>query len=461
MKKGQIMIKTIQLISQHSQIKELGNALKYDILTELIRTAATCQQLANIFELSKQKMHYNLNKLVEEGLLEIVEDEANNGKEVYYRATAKNYVLDFALGEHLGDSLINSRGVINSILEGEYHLRLSHIATRILRDALKLKPRQKLLVVTGKYNLPLVEKILLEAGRMNIRCTMLYQDSEMLKAKYDEYSLTAFNADYEHLNRLLRTHDVYLNLNGESRFVELKDSEKQKLRLNHFNKSRQIIQDKRIRVAVMPGLLNDTLSAKAIESELQFWQALDIDFQQLSDHTLQVCEDFATKEFLELCSRDSKLRFSIQRILAECGSFSDSKYQSPVINFPGGEILMVPQPGSMSGIIEGDVAYAFGEKILQPRLEIENNEIKSFSAVANEALLSKAITSGGSDGRKVALVCLGTNDNIRLENIDLSFKHKTKGLVTVYWGENRSLGGEVAGHNEWFIQIDNPKLKNI
>ncbi len=453
------MIKKLQLISKHSQIKELGNALKYDMLKELIRGAATCQQLSSLFSISKQKIHYNLNKLLEEKLIEVDDDGADNGKEVYYRATAKNYVLDFSLGEHIGAGLINSRGVINNILEGEYRLNLSDIAARILRDALKLKARERLLVVTGKYNLPLVEKIMLEAGRMNVRCTMIYQDLEILKAKYEEYSLAAFNADYEQFNKLLKTHHVYLNLNGEARFLDLPDKEKQKLRTRHFSQSRRIIQEKKIRVAVMPGLLNDTLSDKAIESEMQFWQALDIDFQALCQRTVSMCRSFSDKEFVDVKSGESSLRFQIKRILAECGSFSDSEFQSPVINFPGGEILMVPQPMSMNGVIEGDVAFISGKQILKPRLEIKNNEITTFSAAANEDLIAKAIVAGGMDGRKVALVCMGTNDNIGLENIDNSYKQKASGLITVYWGENRSLGGDVSGTSEWFIQIENPNLK--
>jgi hypothetical protein len=177
------MIKNLQLITKHSQIKELGNELKYKMLIELIRGSATCQQLASIFDTSKQKIHYNLLKLMEENLIEVADDVGKNGKEVYYRATAKNYVLDFSVGEHLGNSLINSRGVISNILEGEYHLNLAHIAAKILKDSLKLKSRQRLMIVTGRYNLPLVEQIIKEAGRMNIRTTLLYQDTDMLKAR--------------------------------------------------------------------------------------------------------------------------------------------------------------------------------------------------------------------------------------------------------------------------------------
>lgn len=455
------MIKKVQIIAKHSQVKELGNSLKFNLLKELILAPATCQQLATVFGISKQKMHYNLLKLMEEGLIDHSETEPGNGKEVYYRATAKNYVLDFSLGEHMNGGLINGRGLINSILENEYKIQLSDIAARLLQHSLKLKPRQKLLIVTGKYNLPLVEKILLEAGRQSIHTTVIHQDAQLLQAKYEEYSLAAFNADYQNFNRLLKQHDVYLNLNGEARHVELTDPAKIKLRAKHYAKSHQILQSQKIRVAMMPGLLKDTLSEMAIESELQFWKALDVDYNQLCRDTLEICNSYAGMDFLSLSCRDGELKFQVQKILAECGSFSDSPYQSPVINYPGGEILMVPYPKGMCGKLEGSMAYAFGEKIIKPSLWIEDGQIRKFCAEKNEELLQRAIDEGGPDGRRVALVCQGTNPNISLSNIDMSFKQKSRGLVTVYWGDNRSVGGNVQGSCEWFVQLENPSLKRL
>lgn len=452
------MIKNVKVISKHSQVMEIANDLKFEMLRELIRSAATCQQLATAFGTSKQKIHYQLNKLLEAELIYIIENNSSNSKEVYYRASAKNYVLDFVLSDHLSESTIDSRSVIQTILESEYHLPLGVIAARILKDSLKLKPRQKLLIVTGKYNLPLVEKMLLEAGRMSIHTTLIYQDSEMLKAKFEEYSLPAFNADYQHFNRLLKTHDAYLNLNGEARNIQLTDKDKIKLRLGHFVKSEEIIKQKKIRVAMMPGLLWDTLSNKSIESELQFWKALDIDYEQLSKDTLEICAQYQNMEYLELISNGAKLRFATQNIFAETGSFTDSPCQSPTINYPGGEVLMVPAPFSMNGEVKGDVAYALGEEILEPHLLIKNNEIKSFSAKTNEKLLAKVIIAGGIDGRKISLICMGTNPNVSLANIDPSYRQKSRGLLAVYWGNNRSLGGDVVGNIEWFLQIEKPQL---
>ena len=193
-------------------------------------------------------MHYNLNKLFEENLIEIVPSNQVRAKEVYYRATAKNYILDFAIGQNINDHSLSKRDIIDNILTQEYHINLNSIAAKLLEDSLKMKPQESLLIVSGSYNQPLVEKILVEAGRRSINTTWIYQSTEILKAKYEEYSLSAFDADYKQFNRLLAKHNVYLNLNGEARYIELNDPQKQRLRSKHFAQSRKIIQQNKIKI---------------------------------------------------------------------------------------------------------------------------------------------------------------------------------------------------------------------
>jgi DNA-binding transcriptional regulator GbsR (MarR family) len=222
------MLKNLMLLERQSQIKELGTNLNYLILKELIKSPLTCQQLANLFSLSKQKIHYNLGKMQEEGLIEIDGNHQPNLKEVFYRATAKNYVLAYTIGLNIEDNILNNREIINTILENDYKLSLQDIAAKILDESLKVKAREKLLIVTGKYNLPLVEKMLIEAGRRGVSTTMLYQDEQQLRAKYEEYSLALPSMRTMRIltTCLPSTVDVYLNLNGEARFIQLIDPEK-------------------------------------------------------------------------------------------------------------------------------------------------------------------------------------------------------------------------------------------
>ena len=455
------MIQNLQLIKNQAQLKEMGSPLKYNILKELIKAPATCQQLATLFACSKQKMHYNLTQMLSQGLLKLEDEVNNNNKEVYYRATARSYILDLAIGLDTNEKILDNRNIINSILEQEYLINLNNIAAKLIDAALKLTKGMHLLITTGKFNLPLVEKLLLEAGKRGIYTTLIYQDLEQLQARAEQYSLIAFQADYENFNQKLKEADIYLNLNSESRTVEVTDPQKIQIRNRMLEKGRKIIKEKNIRLAMMPSLLNDTLSEQAIESEVQFWRALDIDYQLLSAKTIALCRKFVNKNYVEIETKGETFQFAINNIWAECGSFGSCEFQSPIINLPGGEILIIPKPDTMQGKIVGDRAYVWGEEILHPVVEIVNNEITFFSAASNQQQLAKAIETEGKDGRKVALICLGTNDNIRGGNINNALKHKSSGFMSVYWGSNRDVGGNIAGNNEWFIQIENPRLNFI
>lgn len=452
------MIRNLQLIQHHSQLRELGSQLKFGILKELTQAPATCQQLAKLFDQSKQKTHYNLTQMVQEGLLEIVDSPLGGNREIYYRATARAYVLDLSIGLESNGHVLDSRAIISGILEQEHRINLAGIAAKLLDQAFQLKTGERLLIVSGKFNFPLVEKLLLEAGRRGIHCDLVYQDLDTLKARYEQYSLAAFKANYEALTNHLKSADMYLNLNGEARFVELRDPEKLLIRNRMLEKSKQIIQQRGIRVAMMPGLLQDTLSEKAIQSELQFWQALDIDYPRQCRQTLAKCRQLVGKDVVNLGSRDTTLRFGVDKIVAECGSFGSNEFQSPVINLPGGEILIIPKAGSMQGTVSSDKAYIFGEEVLRPELRIENNEVQSFRAGKGEQHLARALDTGGADGRKVALICIGTNENIHLGDIDHALKHKSSGSLSIFWGDNRSVGGNVSGAHEWFVQIENPLI---
>jgi leucyl aminopeptidase (aminopeptidase T) len=453
-----MMNKSLKLIQDHEQLKELSNPLKYSILKELIKEPATCQQLATLFNHSKQKIHYTLNQMVDQGLLELTADNNGNHKEVYYQAAARNFVLDFAIGLENGGGILDSQAIIGGILEHDHRISLQAVASKLIDESFQLSRGDRLLIATGKFNFPLVEKLLLEAGQRGIHTSLIYQDMDLIKARNEDYSLAAYRADYEEFNRLLKNSDMYLNLNGEARFTELKDKDKLRLRNRLLARGRRIVETKKIKLASMPSLMYDTLSEHAIQSELQFWRALDIDYSKLTEYTVDICRRIAAKPQISLISGDEEISIAVDRVWAECGSFGKSEFQTHMINLPGGEVMMVPKPGSINGTIVGDRAFVFGKEILEPHLVIKDNEIQSFTAQSNEDVLQRAIEAGGADGRKIALVCLGTNENILRGNIDNALKHKSDGFLSLFWGNNQALGGTVAGEQEWIVQIEKPNL---
>ncbi|MCF7912843.1 MAG: aminopeptidase [Candidatus Cloacimonetes bacterium] len=453
------MLDNVYIIKRQSQVKALGAELKLSIIRNLMEEPLTCQQLADKLETSKQKVHYNLKSLLEEELIN-QKDGIGNDKEKHYRAKARNYVIDFSLGNEISSELNNgNRALIRKIIEQEHGLDLGRIARGIVNSSIKLKPEERVLIVTGRFNMPLVEMIQTAVAELGAEATILYRDQDFLHEKHCEFSLEAFQRDYDNFLRLLSENDVYLYLNGESRYISCTDKAKQQVRQDAQIKSLEIIKARGIRVVMMPGLLNDALNEDNIKSEISFWRALDVDYARLREDTDSMIKEFYDNKEIVVRKQGSEFKAKIHSIFGEYGSFGESPYQSFTINLPGGEVLLIPQKGSMSGTIRGSKAYINGIQILKPVVEIENNRIVKFRAEKQEELIGTAIEEGGEDGAEIALICLGTNYGIETNCQDLQHVNKSKGLLTVYWGNNTMMGGEVKGQLEWQIQIEKPIIK--
>ena len=453
------MIENVFVINKLSQMKAINSELKLQVINELMLNPVTGQQLSKIFGLSKQKIHYNLKNLLETGLIRIVHIRENN-KEIYYRAKARNYILDFSLGAQMnGDLKMNNRGLINRIIETDNNINLTGIAANLLENALKMKAKEKLLIVSGEYNMPLVNKILVEASKRQIEVTLLYRDKEMIEAKHNDFSLATYNWDFEKFNRLLIEHNVYMYLNGESRFIPLDNPEKKKIQQKAFAKSREIVKRHNIRIAMMEGLIKDNLSEKNILSEINFWKSLDIDYHKLALETEEISKKYLGSSGIKIRNdQGSDFVFEIEKIRCDYGSFTDLPNQCPLIFIPGGEILFIPKMKSINGVIKAKSGYIYGKTIMNPSLTIVNNELVEYQADENKELIAKAIAEAGPDGRKISLVCLGTNYNMNKTNIDPSYISKSTGTITVKWGENVSVGGSIKGFVEWQIQLENPEI---
>jgi len=449
-------VENIFVINQLSQLKAFNSELKIHLINELMLNPATGQQLSKIFGLSKQKMHYNLKALLNANLIEVT--DFGNNKEVYYRAKAKNYFIDFSLGNNL-DCNSDNRSRINEILK-ENNLDLSRIAANLLENSLRMQAREKLLIVTGDYNMPLVKKILVEASKRQIETELIYRDKEMLEAKHDQFSLATYNWDFENFNKQLKSCQVYLYLNGESMYNPLNDPEKIKLQQRAFVKSREIISKNGIRIAMMEGLMQDELTEQNILSEINFWHSLDIDYDRLADETEETSRRYNPGDTICLQNEDgTDFLFRIDKIVCDYGSFTPRERQCSSINIPGGEIIFLPQTKSLNGTISAKQGFLQGKLVSHPVLKIMDNKIVEFTAETNQELIASAINEGGADGGVVSMLTLGTNYNMNTKNIDPLYRCKSKGLVTVRWGENRSIGGTVQGQVEWQVQLENPEMK--
>jgi leucyl aminopeptidase (aminopeptidase T) len=457
------MARIFKILNRHSQVQALGSNIKYRILDELTKQEATCQQLANTLNMTKQNIHYNLKQLQKKELIEVAEEYSDSDKEVFYRSSAKNFVLDFSLGKHIPPKMIFSREMVDSVLKSEYNIELVSIADKLINESLKIKGGERLFIISGQYNMPLAEKIVNKASSYSIKTTMHYQGLDMCDVINNQLSLSSVKCYYDNLYNAMAESDVVLILNGESSVVKYStNAMKRDIQYQHRLKIYDLVKSRKelgFRLALMLGFSLENLSEENFQAELRFWKSIDIDYDKLFKDTLDVVNRLTLEKKYQISTANTKISFVVERLFSDYGSYNDSAYNSPIINLPGGEVLIVPQEGSLNGVVNSPIGYVMGTWVENIRICLQNGEIVEYLSESNQDCIAKAIDYGGADGRKVALICVGTNTFLDLETVNQTYRHKTRGVISLYWGNNTLFNGNVKGCVDWFVELYNTKLE--
>lgn len=85
-------------IETHNQLKALSDPLRADIMMYVVERPYTGQQLSEVLDIPRGKIHYHLKDLEKNGLIEIVKTEEKNGiMQKFYQSVAAG----FTMAEHL------------------------------------------------------------------------------------------------------------------------------------------------------------------------------------------------------------------------------------------------------------------------------------------------------------------------------------------------------------------------
>ncbi|MCP3027099.1 winged helix-turn-helix domain-containing protein [Halobacillus sp. A5] len=91
-------MKDIKLLTTYEQLKALGDPFRSELLLRLMEKPKTGQQLSEVFNLSRARIHYHLKELEKNDLIEIVHKEEKNGiVQKFYQAVAGGFVPDQSL----------------------------------------------------------------------------------------------------------------------------------------------------------------------------------------------------------------------------------------------------------------------------------------------------------------------------------------------------------------------------
>ncbi len=91
-------MKDIKLLTTHEQLKALADPFRSELLLRLMEKPKTGQQISEVFNLSRARIHYHLKELEKNDLIAIVHKEEKNGiMQKFYQAVAGGFVPDQSL----------------------------------------------------------------------------------------------------------------------------------------------------------------------------------------------------------------------------------------------------------------------------------------------------------------------------------------------------------------------------
>lgn len=106
------------IIRDYNQLKALSDPFRVKLMLRLVESPFTGQQLSEIFDLSRARIHYHLRELEKLGLIEIVKTEEKNGIiQKFYQSVASGFYPDASLMPHKEEISNTKRQMLYGMLD--------------------------------------------------------------------------------------------------------------------------------------------------------------------------------------------------------------------------------------------------------------------------------------------------------------------------------------------------------
>jgi DNA-binding transcriptional ArsR family regulator len=111
-------MKSMMIIRDYNQLKALSDPFRVKLMLRLVESPYTGQQLSEIFDLSRARIHYHLRELEKLGLIEIVKTEEKNGIiQKFYQSVASGFYPDASLMPHKEEISDTKRQMLYAMLD--------------------------------------------------------------------------------------------------------------------------------------------------------------------------------------------------------------------------------------------------------------------------------------------------------------------------------------------------------
>ena len=111
-------MKSMFIIKEYDQLKALSDPFRIKLMMRLVEKPYTGQQLSELFEMSRARIHYHMKELEKLGLIEIVKTEEKNGIiQKFFQSVSSGFYPDASLLPHREEISETKRLMMYGMLE--------------------------------------------------------------------------------------------------------------------------------------------------------------------------------------------------------------------------------------------------------------------------------------------------------------------------------------------------------
>ncbi|MEZ4648624.1 MAG: helix-turn-helix domain-containing protein [Candidatus Eisenbacteria bacterium] len=452
-------MKDFEIIRSAEQLRSLAREQRLEILRHAAEEPMTATIVARRIGRPVNQIHYHVQQLLEQGLLEEVTDARRERKdERYYRAAARQFLVDPGMtGSDDPISLSFRQSVEVSALHARrrlLELDLSRIAQRLVSDALQVRKNDRVLVVFAPTALELVEALVVELEALGAEArTRIWSRNVILQTldRHDPESLADHPFIHPGLSDGLDAVIFVMSSIPQGAPPSPEQRKKLPLLLDAVTQWQKSLVERGVRSLEIALPHRGEFEGgwmtpeEAIDT---YWRSLDSDPGMLRQLGSALLEELrANTKWTLTDTRGSSLALDIEPESIHVGdgvvSQEDIEERKTADTLPAGVIASIPKIGCGTGTLWADYTYLAGRHYYDVRLDIEDGRIASLDARENGEELLASIRRESGDPDLLSCVSIGINpggDGLTgRPSLDAIFS----GVVNFTFGNNEVDGGSV------------------
>jgi len=461
------------IISDIAQIRALAEEGRLAMITLLNEgQPMTGSMVAEKLGLPANRVQYHLLKLLEQGLIrEVWRGRKRWKEERFFEAAARHFVVDPGLAcsdSRTASRMLDSIRTIFSDWRRREVLGIDYmeVAHRIIHDALRVKNGEKVLVMFGPDGFELAEAIAVELAAAGANPRLRFWSRHTVILSLDRHNLNSLSQlpflpaqDDDELDA-----GVYISSTMPQGDPPTADqTAKLPLLMEAVSQWQRSMHRRRVRYVdfTLPqrGEFDGSLITPE-ESLAIYWRSLAVAPQELascSRHFLGALRGRGELHLTSPLGTDFRVDLDIARPHVSDGLISEEDVRSgrSFEELPAGAILFLPIRDTARGTFVGDYTMIGGVRFYGVRVRMESGKIAGIDAANDAEILRRDLESTTGDGGLLATVRFGINPACPQMTGKLSLDICQEGGVTLTFGNNELLGGDIRSTIDLVIPASN------